>query len=139
MSQSEVKKDMLGAMRTKGWRITDQRKELARLFSNKDYLTPMNVYEEMSKKFANISFNTVYRNLNRLLDIGVLEQFHFPDGVKFKMCHLSSHHHHAICLECKKTIPLEFCPMDITPSLPKTFKVDSHHFEIYGYCKDCRS
>jgi len=98
----------------------------------------MEVYEDMVKKFPGVSYNTIYRNLSQFFDIGILEQFHFPDGVKFRACDLSSHHHHAICLQCKKTFSLKFCPVDNPLGLPDSFQITDHNFEIYGYCEDCR-
>lgn len=140
VTQHSLEEMMIEAMREKGWRITEQRKCLAQLFSKKDsYLSPMDVYEAMSKKFTGISYDTIYRNLRQLHDLGVLEQYHFSEGVKFKGCHLTSHHHHAICMSCKKSFPIDFCPIENAPNLPSSFKIVTHNFEIYGQCQDCTS
>jgi Fur family zinc uptake transcriptional regulator len=137
-SVQETIQDMVKAMSAKGWRITDQRKSLATLFAEAPgYLSPKDVYDSMRQKYPGVSFDTVYRNLRLLSEMGVLEQFYLNDGLKFRARCQSHHHHHMICLQCEKTVTFEFCPMKHVPHLPGDFQVMSHRFEIFGYCNDC--
>lgn len=121
-----------------GLRVTDQRKTLARLFAESSgYLAPKDVYDYMGQYYSGLSFDTVYRNLRVMEELGVLEQVMFEEGVKFKLhCREHDHHHHMICLQCGKTYPITFCPMDMTQA-PDQFQVVKHKFEVFGYCKDC--
>lgn len=127
-------------MADRGMRITEQRRSLAALFADGDgYLTPKDVYDHMGKLYPGLSFDTVYRNLRLMHDMGVLEQFVFEDGIKFRVrCKEEHHHHHVICMQCMKTYPVVFCPMNELSGLPPEFEVVKHKFEIYGYCKDCK-
>ncbi|MNZ56335.1 Zinc-specific metallo-regulatory protein [compost metagenome] len=129
---------ILEVMSGQGLRITDQRKTLAKLFGeNKGYLSAKDVYEHMGRKYSGLSFDTVYRNLRVMEELGVLEQIVFEDGVKFKgSCNHQDHHHHMICLQCEKTYPINFCPMNLTDT-PDQFRVVKHKFEVFGYCKEC--
>lgn len=131
---------IIEAMSGQGLRITDQRKTLARLFAESEgYLSPKDVYEYMGKSYSGLSFDTVYRNLRVMQELGVLEQVIFEDGVKFKAsCSSGDHHHHLICLNCQKTLPIEFCPMKLTDT-PDQFQVVEHKFEVFGYCRDCQT
>ncbi|WP_281887398.1 Fur family transcriptional regulator [Paenibacillus sp. YYML68] len=129
---------IVAAMSMKGWRITDQRKTLAALFAKTHgYLSPKDVYEYMKSSYPGVSFDTVYRNIRLLSEMGVLEQIYLKDGLKFRArCH-SHHHHHLICMSCEKTVPFEFCPMKHMPNLPDNFQVVNHRFDILGYCNQC--
>lgn len=129
---------IITTMSSQGLRITDQRKTLARLFAESPgYLTPKDVYEYMGKTYSGLSFDTVYRNLRVMQELGVLEQVIFEDGVKFRAhCSEDHHHHHMICLKCQKTYPIVFCPMQLADA-PEQFQVVDHKFEVFGYCKDC--
>jgi len=130
---------MLQLMSQKGWRITEQRRSLVALFAKSDgYLSPKDVYDHMKEQYPGVSFDTVYRNLRLLSEMGVLEQFHLADGLKFKASCLSHHHHHLICMNCEKTVTFEFCPMSLVKGLPDSFEVVNHRFEIFGYCADCK-
>ena len=129
---------IISTMSSQGLRITDQRKTLARLFAESPgYLTPKDVYEYMGKTYSGLSFDTVYRNLRVMQELGVLEQVIFEDGVKFRAhCSEDHHHDHMICLKCQKTYPIVFCPMQLADA-PEQFQVVDHKFEVFGYCKDC--
>ncbi|MFD2672736.1 Fur family transcriptional regulator [Marinicrinis sediminis] len=133
--------EIIQAMSNKGMRITEQRKTLARLFvDHEGYLTPKEVYEAMVQTYAGMSFDTVYRNLRVLQEMDIVEQFMFEDGIKFRLrCHTDEHHHHFICLECERTIPFHYCPMDHVQQYPEGFKPVKHKFDIYGYCETCQS
>ncbi|WP_053376774.1 Fur family transcriptional regulator [Paenibacillus sp. FJAT-27812] len=130
--------DIIRRMSSQGLRITDQRKTLAKLFSEtQGYLAPKEVYEYMGKSYTGLSFDTVYRNLRVMEELGVLEQVIFEDGGKFKLhCRENDHHHHMICLQCGMTYPITFCPMEQT-NVPEDFRVVKHKFEVFGYCKEC--
>ncbi|WP_438448774.1 Fur family transcriptional regulator [Gorillibacterium sp. sgz5001074] len=131
---------IIEAMSKQGMRITDQRRSLAALFAKADgYLTPKDVYDHMGKIYSGLSFDTVYRNLRVMHEMGVLEQFVFEDGIKFRVhCQEKEHHHHIICMQCLKTYPLVYCPMEQAGELPDGFEAVKHKFEVYGYCKDCK-
>lgn len=135
----EETEHMVRRMADSGLRITEQRRSLARLFvDTSGYLTPKDVYEHMQRLYPGLSFDTVYRNLRVMLDLGIVEQFVFEEGVKFKMsCEEPHHHHHMICLQCEKTLPIRSCPMPDT-NVPGGFRVVKHKFEVYGYCHECQ-
>ncbi|CAM4234425.1 Fur family transcriptional regulator [Paenibacillus tarimensis] len=130
--------EIIRLMSEAGLRITDQRRTLAKLFADAPgYLSPKDVYDHMGHYYTGLSFDTVYRNLRVLDELGVLEQVMFEEGVKFKVhCREAHHHHHLICLSCGKTYPITLCPMEMT-QVPEEFKVVKHKFEVFGYCKDC--
>ncbi|SDW29131.1 Fur family transcriptional regulator [Paenibacillus sp. CF384] len=138
-SQDTVKQ-MIEIMSQSGWRITEQRRELAEIFAKTEgYLSPKDVYDHMSRAYPSVSFDTVYRNLRLLSEMGALEQFYFMDGgLKFRVSCLSHHHHHLICINCEKTLTFEYCPMDQPLDLPGSFKIMNHRFEVYGVCEVCQ-
>lgn len=133
--------EITSAMSRNGWRVTDQRKTLAALFADTDgYLAPKEVYEHLENRYPGVSFDTIYRNLRSMEEIGLLEQFDFGDGVRFRAhCNEHHHHHHVICLSCEKTYPVTHCPMEQLAGIPDSFQVLRHRFEVYGYCGDCQA
>lgn len=133
-------KRMVDAMARGGWRITEQRRRLADIFAKSDnYLSPKDVYEAMVVHYPGVSFDTVYRNLRLMSEMGVLEQFYSMDaGLKFKAACEHHHHHHLICTNCEKTLTFEYCPMEQEMKLPGNFKIMNHRFEVYGLCESCQ-
>jgi Fur family zinc uptake transcriptional regulator len=132
---------MIDVMSKNGWRITEQRRKLAEIFAKTDgYLSPKDVYDQMTVSYPSGSFDTVYRNLRLLSEMGALEQFYFMDGgLKFRASCLTRHHHHLICTNCEKTLTFEYCPMNDSMKLPGSFKILNHRFEIYGVCEECQT
>ncbi|WP_035119879.1 Fur family transcriptional regulator [Cohnella panacarvi] len=134
-------KDMLSTMSRNGWRITDHRRTMAQIFvDDSGYLSPKDVYDLLSERYPSVSFDTVYRNLRMMSEMGILEQFYFMDGgLKFKANCSDHHHHHLICMNCEKTHTFDYCPMDQLSNLPDAYKILGHRFEIYGICEECQS
>ncbi|PYI55235.1 Fur family transcriptional regulator [Paenibacillus flagellatus] len=134
-------KQMIDIMASNGWRITEQRRTLADIFAKSEgYLSPKDVYEQMTVEYPGVSFDTVYRNLRLLSEMGALEQFYFMDGgLKFKGSCLDHHHHHLICVNCEKTLTFDYCPMEHSLGLPSSFKIVNHRFEVYGVCEECQA
>jgi Fur family zinc uptake transcriptional regulator len=129
---------IIQAMIVKGWRITEQRKSMAKIFAEADgYLSPKDVYEFMRIKYPGVSFDTVYRNLRLLSEMGVLEQFYFNEGLKFRASCLKHHHHHLICISCEKTLTFDYCPMHFISTIPGNYQILNHRFEVFGTCPDC--
>jgi Fur family zinc uptake transcriptional regulator len=141
MSGQPELQTILDAMSQKGWRITDQRRKLAELFAGTNgYLSPKDVYDYMKAAYPGVSFDTVYRNLRLLSEMGILEQFYFLDsGLKFRASCTAHHHHHLICINCEKTVTFDYCPMEQMSGLPDNFDILNHRFEIYGVCEACRA
>ncbi len=140
MADTDRMKEWVQIMSDRGWRVTSQRKSLLELFlASERYWSPLDVYEEMKRDYPGVSYDTVYRNLRLLSepDMGMLEQFHFQDGMKFRARCETHHHHHMICMQCEKTIPFEFCPLPFVGQQPD-FEAVTHRFEIYGYCGNCQ-
>lgn len=133
--------NILDSMVKKGWRITEQRRRLAELFAKTEgYLSPKDVYEYLREDYPGVSFDTVYRNLRLLSEMGVLEQFYFLEsGLKFKANCTTHHHHHLICVNCEKTVTFDYCPMWNIQGLPGNFDIVNHRFEIYGVCEECKT
>jgi Fur family peroxide stress response transcriptional regulator len=99
------------------------------------------LYDRLKKEFPNLSVGTVYRNLNILVEQGLIERIDFGstfDRFDAKM----GAHYHFICEKCGAVVDLEL-PVDETlnrrvgESTP--FMVKRHSIEFYGICDRCQS
>ncbi|MDR1193214.1 MAG: transcriptional repressor [Peptococcaceae bacterium] len=95
---------------------------------------------QTEKAGAAVWLSTVYRVL----------EFFVRKGVVTKVAVLNSdmalyeinrfqHKHYAVCVRCRKIIPMDNCPMEkFVPKLADDgFQVTGHNLELYGYCGDC--
>ncbi len=122
-------------------RDTRQRKIiLEELMRVKTHPTADVLFRMARRRLPDISFGTVYRNLNLLRDKGdVLE---LTCG-KYK-CRYDGDtkaHYHFLCVKCKSVFDVN---IPILRGLDKKVnealksQVKYHRVEFYGYCRDCK-
>lgn len=144
MNEEKVK-DLL---REKGLKVTSQRLMVLNILSahGDEHLTVEEIYDLAKEESPEIGLATIYRTVQALLELHVIEKVTFDDG--FARYELngeetgSGHrHHHAICTQCGKVYSLE---TDLLDTLEKQvfeslgFEVTDHEVKLYGLCSACR-
>ncbi len=144
MNEEKVK-DLL---REKGLKVTSQRLMALNILSahGDEHLTVEEIYDLAKEESPEIGLATIYRTVQVLLELHVIEKVTFDDG--FARYELngeetgSGHrHHHAICTQCGKVYSLE---TDLLDTLEKQvfeslgFEVTDHEVKLYGLCSACR-
>ncbi|MFZ5596928.1 MAG: Fur family transcriptional regulator [Bacillota bacterium] len=134
---------MLDRLKMGGYRLTPQRREILNCFGEGGmHFSAEEVHREVRRRYDNISLDTVYRNLNTLRELGIIDALNFEDGkVRYELSRENRHHHHLICLKCGISEELDFCPLEFLDQAllkEKDFAVKRHSFEIYGYCSRCK-
>lgn len=144
MNEEKVK-DLL---REKGLKVTSQRLMVLNILSahGDEHLTVEEIYDLAKEESPEIGLATIYRSVQVLLELHVIEKVTFDDG--FARYELngeetgSGHrHHHAICTQCGKVYSLE---TDLLDTLEKQvfeslgFEVTDHEVKLYGLCSACR-
>lgn len=134
-----MKQEIEKVLAEKGYKLTNQRKAILKAFEDteKHLLTAQEVFEKVS---SGMNFSTVYRNLEMLTKINVLNRVILAHGVSaFELKTQDHHHHHLICKSCGKTKTINFCPFEAFNADPNDdFVATDHKFEIYGLCKKCQ-
>ena len=112
------------------------------LRSSQKMVTAEEVYGRVREKYPNVSLGTVYRNLQHYSQQGLVRRTLLTDGkARFELAG-NIHHHHLICLTCGETAEVPWCPVgpEVTAFMTESdFLPVSHQFEVYGYCRQCRS
>lgn len=144
MNEEKVK-DLL---REKGLKVTSQRLMVLNILSahGDEHLTVEEIYDLAKEESPEIGLATIYRTVQVLLELHVIEKVTFDDD--FARYELngeetgSGHrHHHAICTQCGKVYSLE---TDLLDTLEKQvfeslgFEVTDHEVKLYGLCSACR-
>ncbi|NEU30716.1 transcriptional repressor [bacterium LRH843] len=131
--------EALGRMKEKGFKHTEKREDMLRLFEKeKRYLSAKEVLEYLQMNHPSMSFDTIYRNLSLFADIDILEVTELEGEKRFRFrCQTHEHHHHLICMDCGKTKHIPNCPMDTIHQQFPDFQITGHKFEIYGKCEQC--
>jgi len=114
------------------------------------HLSAKETYAYLLKKYPGIGLSTVYRTLNLLSQMGLINRLDIAKGqscYEFRSGEKDKHHHHLICNKCGKIIDYRDF-IDEEQKLVKeakkkfagkyNFQVQNYSIEFYGLCKDCR-
>lgn len=83
---------------------------------------------------------TVYRTLDLLVKVKLVELIDFRDG-KYRYELQKKHHHHLVCEECGSVDEVEGDLMKFDErkiESVKKFLIKSHSLEFFGLCRKCR-
>ncbi len=114
------------------------------------HLSAKEIYAALYRMYPGIGLTTVYRTLDLLVQMGLINKFSIGDGqsrFEFKSEEKKGHHHHIICSKCGKIIDYNDFLEEELELVNKTekhltkkynFKVLGHNIEFYGLCEKCR-
>lgn len=100
--------------------------------------TAEEIHQDLKILLPNLSLATVYRNCNRLVEMG--EVIRLDTGGKTHFDADTSDHQHFVCNGCDRVYDMFFALPEevISENLPSGFQHKSHRLFFFGLCKDCR-
>ena len=116
---------------------------LEELLASKNPLT----IDELQKKLKNkVAKSTLYRVLNDLKKIQILNEFSTPDNLTVVELILEedSHHHHLFCSDCGEIIDIEMgdeFEKTLSEEIKRieknfNFSIEDHRLELFGKCTE---
>ena len=106
----------------------------------KNHPTPEEVYEYIRKNHPTISKGTVYRNLNVLVDQGLLLKVDVPDSAN-RVDHTLKTHYHIRCRKCGRVFDMDMPDMteEIKSMIRGTngFEIEKYGLFFTGTCPEC--
>ena len=110
------------------------------------FRSAQDVYAELRTQGGAVGLSTVYRHLQGLVEDGVVDVIHTPDGeATYRYCGEAEdgrHHHHLVCRSCGRTEEIEGPTIerwagDVAERFG--FSDVDHTVELFGTCADCAS
>lgn len=131
---------IIGVLRADGHRVTTPRRLLIRcLIEAGGHRTAEELAVEVQHRAPDVHISTIYRNLEELERLGVIEHAHLGHGAA--TYHLAATPHgHLVCSDCGLTIEV---PDELFRQLGRRvltdygFSIDPHHFAMIGRCAGC--
>ena len=108
--------------------------------NSESHPTAQDVFEGVRKQLPNISFATVYRNLDAMSKAGKLCEVQFIDKVKRYEAHLKPHQHF-VCEKCHRIIDMELSKLlnvDEVSDMLQCHTVHDYKLELIGLCASCK-
>jgi Fur family ferric uptake transcriptional regulator len=137
---SEVIDEALAAVRSAGGRATPAKRTLLEILAaNPGHLTAEELTALIQTVSPDIASSTVYRILEELERIGVVEHSHAGKGPATYHLHHEAHGH-LICHSCGTMIeapPVLYVELVKEARERWGFEVDPHHFAVLGTCAAC--
>ena len=127
-------------------KVTNQRLLVLETIADRpgQHLTAEEIYALTKEKYPEIGLATIYRTVQVLVELGVIDKVSFDDGfVRYELGDAGQdsrhHHHHAICQRCGRVISFEG---DLLETLEEAlydtigFVVTDHEVKLTGYCRE---
>lgn len=122
---------------------TRQRESVLAVLENSDRpLSAAEICFKIEMGGDSVWMSTVYRVLELFVEKGVaLKTTVLNNEMAVYELNRFQHKHYAVCMKCRKIIPMGNCPMEnFTPMLAEEeFQIVGHNLEVFGYCRKCRS
>ena len=114
------------------------------------HMSAKEIYASLYRMYPGAGLTTVYRTLDLLVRMGLINKRTFGDGpsrYEFKSEKKNEHHHHLLCTKCGRIIDYsDFIDEELklvrkteeTLAKKHNFKVLDHNIEFYGLCEKCQ-
>lgn len=133
---------ILENLRNDGFKITKVRSGIVEFFQHSGSpISASDLILTFAEKKIPVNKTTIYRELDFLLENGYIRGVEFGEGKKRYELANETHHHHLVCLKCKKTFDVELKinlkKEESRLEKANKFTIRNHNLEFFGYCSDC--
>lgn len=125
-----------------GYRVTAARRAVVdAVFGTSRALTPSQVYDSARKKYRALGLVTVYRTLEKLEELHLIQRVHQPLGCQAFIAAGIGHQHLLLCKQCGQ---VEFFEGDDLDSLTRSiarktgYEILEHWLQLFGLCSNCK-
>ncbi|NCU18298.1 ferric iron uptake transcriptional regulator [Pallidibacillus pasinlerensis] len=133
-------------LHSSSYKLTPQREATVRVLleHEEDHLSAEDVYLLVKEKAPEIGLATVYRTLELLTELKVVDKINFGDGVSrydLRKEGATHFHHHLVCIECGS---VEEIQEDLLEDVEKIveerwhFIIKDHRLTFHGVCRNCQ-
>jgi Fur family peroxide stress response transcriptional regulator len=128
------------ALRSKGYKATPQRIAICRVALNsRVHPSAQTVYDMVKKIHPTVSLATVYKTLEVLRDLDLVQEINFPKG-QARFDSYMKPHINLVCLKCGSITDLDdVIVKEITRKVTVStkFKPTGQRMDVYGLCQKC--
>ena len=134
----------LNRLQENGYRLTAPRRAVVEAIATSQHvLTPFEVFELARNRYPKLGLVTVYRTLEKLEELGLIQRVHTPSGCQAFVTAFSGHQHLLICESCNR---VEFFDGDSegmealmnAVGQESSFQITAHWLQLFGVCDLCQ-
>ncbi|MDQ3178193.1 MAG: transcriptional repressor [Actinomycetota bacterium] len=135
---------ILERLREGGGRVTSSRRLIveAMLVGGDHHLTAADIVEIVRRDDPVFHESTVYRTLDRLTELGIVQPVHLaPGATVFHLVESAHHHNHLVCDNCGSVIEAGADLLDVlADDLARDFgfALQTEAATLHGHCEACQ-
>lgn len=126
-----------------GYRLTESRRTVVDVVAESQRaLSPLEVFDQARTQHTGLGLVTVYRTLEKLEELGLIQRVHQPQGCQAFIAAFNGHQHLILCSRCGK---VQFFDGDNLDVLIRNihsetgYQVHDHWLQLFGVCSECQS
>ncbi|MCZ6639929.1 MAG: Fur family transcriptional regulator [Candidatus Dadabacteria bacterium] len=132
---------LIGLSKEKGLKLTPQRMVIFRILSeSKQHVTVDQVYKRARVEYPMLSPATVYRNMEQMVETGLLTHLELS-GASMRYDTNLDEHHHFVCSKCGKVTDVYLdnikYSLDESRSALGKAQINSLDLHLQGICAEC--
>lgn len=132
----------LEKLQESGYRLTGPRRTVVETMARSERaLSPLEIYDLARRQHAGLGLVTVYRTLEKLEDLHLIQRVHQPGGCQAFIAAFTGHQHLILCSRCGR---VQFFDGDNLDGLFQSigqltgYQVHDHWLQLFGLCAGCR-
>jgi Fur family ferric uptake transcriptional regulator len=129
-------------LRDHGYRLTGARRAVVDTVARSRHaLTPIEVYDVARKRYRALGLVTVYRTLEKLEKLHLVQRVHQPQGCQAFIAAGQGHQHLLLCQRCGRVTIFEGDDLKALISAISTktgYRIRDHWLQLFGLCASCR-
>jgi Fe2+ or Zn2+ uptake regulation protein len=139
-----IAQSWLTRLKDNGYRLTKARKAVVETVASTQFaLSPLEVFEDAKATCPGLGLVSVYRTLEKLEELGLIQRVHQPDGCNAYLPHADGHQHLIICEDCGKAEYFDG-KEDMDAFFNKVagehgYSVNEHWLQLFGTCSKCEA
>jgi Fe2+ or Zn2+ uptake regulation protein len=142
-NQTSLCDQWLANLAASGYRVTAPRRAIVELMASSTHaLEPLAIYDQGRKDYPGLGLVTVYRTLEKLEELGLVQRVHHHQGCHMYLRAAHGHEHLVLCTRCGHAE--YFSGDDIGGLINKVtqstgFEIREHWLQLFGLCPACKN
>lgn len=134
--------EWLSKLQESGYRVTEPRRAIVDLLAaSPRAMGPLELFDEGRREYPGLGLVTVYRTLEKLEELGLVQRVHQPGGCNMYLRANHGHEHMLVCTACGRVE--FFCGDDLHTLFDSIaersgYQIHEHWLQLYGLCTACR-
>jgi len=134
--------EWLTLLQNSGYRLTAPRRVVVEIMVHSTHvLEPVELYDRGRDQFPGLGLVTVYRTLEKLTQLGLVQRVHQEGGCNVYLCAAQGHQHLLVCEVCGKIV--YFSGDDLSDLIARIaaqtgYQIRGHWLQFFGVCRDCQ-